>query len=123
MTNLGTNDFILDAAMFDNYEWLEVIEKTKVKQCKAYYDAFTKKEAQYRASGDSTGEQVFTFLGKLSSILVNPLQLEDTTFIEESIKDIFCKNEIFIAQELINQIQDAEFRARIADIRENAHTS
>jgi hypothetical protein len=116
MTNLENNNFILDATMFDNYKWLEVIEETKVKQCKAYYEAFKVKKSQYRDSGDSTGEHVFNFLSKLSSSSVNPLDLEDTTFIEKFIKDIFDINEIFIAQELINQIQDAEFRARIADI-------
>lgn len=108
---------------FDNSEWEKVVENSEKKECHYYSSAFFKKANECAENKDLTGQEVFTLLGGITSMMLKPesfsepfgpvavLQGSRSAIVED-----YNDNHLEILNEIITDIEDPEIKARIADV-------
>lgn len=116
--------FKLSADDLRNYNWQDLLAAHPDKQCRTYYQVFGRASARYRESGDHLGERVFAFLNVIASFSTN-FDSEDHPYrpvLRESdgrrslMPDDLTDPDLDVLQSIVNDIDDPEFRARVADI-------
>ncbi|MGP1386345.1 MAG: DUF7380 domain-containing protein [Thainema sp.] len=101
---------------FDRYQWVTVIDKIEPKQCQKYSQEFRVRAENYQLANDAVGQEVFTFLSSITSILMEPLGRKNMSFLEEEISSSLSDEQLTLLRELAVVVSDPELRARIADI-------
>jgi hypothetical protein len=107
---------LFDAADFDKYQWTEILDRVSPKQCRNYNEEFWAKAKAYQSSGDTLAQEIFKFLSETTSIVMEPLEPQNPSYIEKIIYESLSEKHLFILRELIGKIDDAEMKARVADI-------
>lgn len=101
---------------FDKYEWTEVLDQTSPKECWNYSKDFQKKVEVYELSNDTLAQEIFKFLSKVTSILMEPFELRSTSSIEAVMLTTLSDYHLGLLRQLVAAITDPEMRARVADI-------
>jgi hypothetical protein len=105
------------------YDWSSIIAACKERQCDHYFDLLGKKSTELGAAGDETGKQVFKFLATICSFHANydstgnpygPLWRsgDKRAVMAEDLTDA----DLQALSDLLPTIEDADFRARVADV-------
>ncbi len=105
---------LFESVDFDNYQWREVLDQTSQKQCTNYSEAFRAKA--YQLSNDTVAQDVFMFLSEITSVVMEPLETQNTSYIVKVISESLSEKHLSILRELVGKIDDPEMRARVADI-------
>ena len=109
-------ELLFDAADFDKYQWTEILVRVSSKECQNYSEGFLAKAEAYQASGDTLAHEIFKFLSEITSIVMEPLEVKNSSYVEKLIYDLLSEKHLSILRELISEIDDPEMRARVADI-------
>lgn len=123
MAEQTTSRFGVTATDLACYDWQAVIASSEDKQCYHYYEKLFKKSAELEKEGDRVGQHVFALLGTVCSFHANydstgnPYQPlwrsgDQRALMAEDLSEI----DLQTLSEVLPTIQDAELRARIADI-------
>lgn len=124
MTVAQESKFNISTDDIRQYEWQALIEACPKKGCRNFMGVFESAGADREASGDDRGKRVYSFLSALASCAANydskgnpygPMwQSVDgsRTFTAEDL----TASELAILKELLEEVVDPEFRARIGDI-------
>lgn len=120
MPEPGKSHFKITSAQIAEYDWQSVIASCEEKQCERYFDSLAKKSTELATNGDEIGKQVFRFLATICSFHANYDSTDNPygpwwrnrALMAEDLTD----EDLQALSELLPAIEDAEFRARIADI-------
>ncbi len=105
---------------FGNSEWEKVVENSEKKECHYYSSAFFKKANECTENKDLTGQEVFTLLGGITSMMLKPesfsepfgpvavLQGSRSAIVED-----YNDNHLEILNEIITEIEDPEIKASL----------
>ena len=107
--------FSFELEDFEKYQWKEIIDNSQVKECRQYSNLFEIEAKKYRQSNDKNGENIFAFLGILTSFFLETLTFELSNS-EKYYPNLFSEKNLNILNQLIENINDPEMKARMADI-------
>jgi Domain of unknown function (DUF4209) len=107
---------LFDTTDFDKYQWTKILGRVSLKECRNYSNEFRTEAAIHRSSGDTLAQKVFEFLSHISSILMEPLEPQNASYIEKVIDESLSEKELLILRDLFSKTDDPEMKARIADI-------
>ena len=107
---------LFDAADFDKYQWTEILGRVSLKECRNYSNEFRTEAAIHQSSGDTLAQKIFEFLSQINSIVMEPLEPQNVSYIEKIIDESLSEKELFILRDLVGKTDDPEMKARIADI-------
>ncbi len=117
MSQIKKNKPLFDIADFEKYQWLDVPASVNLKQCKDYSKEFKERAKIYELNSDSLAQEIFDFLGNITSSFMEPLGLYGhQSYTENFINESLSEQELFILRELVLQINDPEMKARVTDI-------
>ena len=116
--------FVIKKEDIDRTAWQQVLVEADQKLCSVYAKLFYQRAQEAGKAHDSRSEAVYTFLGAVAS---PELKLEtpsrdpfvpaaDLQYSRTPLPEDFSADELRIIKQLIESVQDAEFRARLADI-------
>ena len=111
-----TPEPLFDAEYFDKYQWTEILSRVSLKVCRNYSNEFRTEAAMHQSSGDTLAQKFFEFLSHINSIVMEPIELQNTSYIEKIIDESLSEKELFILRKLFGKADDPEMKARIADI-------
>ena len=124
MNTEETSRFKVDAEDLRNYSWQELLAAHPDKNCQTYYEVFGKAAAGHREIGDELGERVYSFLNIVASFFPNfgsemspyraMWQKPDGT--RSLIPDDLTDQDLDALQGIVREIEDPEYRARVADV-------
>jgi hypothetical protein len=108
---------------FDQCSWQEVITSSEKKDCKAYVSLLSQKAKEAEEQGDNKSQAVFALLYHICSLMLK-LDTPNEPFApmlifadrRSAIIDDFNEAHLKVLEEIASSINDAELRARIADI-------
>ncbi|MGR3177409.1 MAG: DUF4209 domain-containing protein [Candidatus Anammoxibacter sp.] len=107
----------------NNSGWQEIIEKCNDKECHVYSAVFFEKAKEFENKKDHRNQEVFAILGGITSLMLKPESLSEpyqpVIVLKDSrsaIIDDFPNDIINFLSEILDDISDAEIRARIADV-------
>ncbi|WP_423839081.1 DUF4209 domain-containing protein [Trichlorobacter lovleyi] len=114
--NISTDDL-------RQYDWQQLIDEHPEKEYRDFMAVFDKAAAEQGAAGDDRGKRVYSFLSAVASCYANYDQkgnpygpmwqtVKGRTFTPEDL----TASELDILSEILNDIADPEYRARIGDI-------
>lgn len=117
------SEIVVTKKIFDCIRWHAVIVNSSEKECGEYSRLFFAKAKDAQTSGDLKTQGVFLLLGDITSFMFRldskecpfgPMGTfgEKRTAIPQDLND----NHLDVFEELVEEISDAEFRARIADV-------
>ncbi|MDH3359663.1 MAG: hypothetical protein OEL55_02230, partial [Desulfobulbaceae bacterium] len=108
---------------FQKSGWEKILENSDKKECHSYGSEFFKKANECAENKDLTGQEVFTLLGDITSMMFKPESFSEpfgpVAVIQGSrsaIVEDYNDNHLEILGEIITDIKDPEIRARIADV-------
>ncbi len=107
---------LFDRADFDKYQWTEILDRARLKDCQIYSSEFQIEAAKYQALGDVLAQKIFGFLSYINSTEVELLYLQIPSSQEKKVDEFLSEKEISILRELIDNTDDFEMKARIANI-------
>jgi hypothetical protein len=105
------------------YDWQKIVTETQPHECHAYSEAFAKKAASLKETGDDKGNRVFRLLGAVASFWPNyesteapyqPMMVWNGK--RSAIPEDLTATDLDALAGILTEIQDAEFQARVADI-------
>lgn len=106
-----------------DFDWRSVLEAAQAPECQYYNTVLAKKEAELGAAGDNKGQRVFRFLAVVSSFWPNYDSIEEPYKPMATIEDRrtaipadLTPSDLDVLAHLLGEIDDAEFRARVADV-------
>lgn len=114
-------------ADFDRSNWQDILSNASSMTCDSYYSAFKQawSDATDNEDEDTDVAEVFRFIGKITSMWLDPSQSADDPFFPmmiftdgsrtPTVEDLNSE-ELEILAQVVNDISDPELRARIADI-------
>lgn len=116
--------FVVKKEDIDRTAWQQVLVEADQKLCSVYAKLFYQRAQEAGKAHDSRTEAVYTFLGAVAS---PELKLEtpsrdpfvpaaDLQYSRTPLPEDFSADELRIIKQLIESVQDAEFRSRLADI-------
>jgi len=116
--------FVIKKEDIDRTAWQQVLVEADQKLCSVYAKLFYQRAQEAGKAHDSRTEAVYTFLGAVAS---PELKLEtpsrdpfvpaaDLQYSRTPLPEDFSADELRIIKQLIESVQDAEFRSRLADI-------
>lgn len=73
MSQIKKNKPLFDIADFEKYQWLDVPASVNLKQCKDYSKEFKERAKIYELNSDSLAQEIFDFLGNITSSFMEPL--------------------------------------------------
>jgi hypothetical protein len=115
--------FDVTAADTRAYDWQAVVEAVTSRECQAYCEALGKKAASLEEAGDDKGSRVFRLLSTVASYWPN--YDDDTSPYRpwmvwegkrSAIPEDLTQADLETLTGILNEIRDAEFRARVADV-------
>jgi len=115
--------FGVTAADVRAYDWQAVVDGVASHECQAYCDALGKHATSLKEAGDDRGSRVFRLLSSVTSYWPNyddnaspyrPWMVWDGK--RSAIPEDLTQSDLDTLAELLGEVQDAEFRARIADV-------
>jgi hypothetical protein len=108
---------------FNRCEWQRVIAECRVRECVSYGEAFGKKALELEGANDPTGSKVFQLLRDVSffrldaSNRLNPFKtLMSYRGRRSALPADITDDDLGALRELTPTVEDAEFRARLADL-------
>jgi hypothetical protein len=108
---------------FDKFDWQKIVEVSDKKECHNYSTAYFKKANEFEKNNDLTGQEIFTLLGAITSMMLKPESFSEpfgpvAVFqgSRSAIVEDFNDNHLEVLNETINDIHDPELKARIADV-------
>lgn len=116
--------FKVSAEDLRSVPWKELLAAEQQKECSRYIQVFGRAARECKDSGDQLGEKAYGFLHTLASFWPNysssafpygPMRTEadgTRTLVPEDLLD----GDLDALKEIVEEIEDAEFRARIADV-------
>ncbi|MCE5193122.1 MAG: DUF4209 domain-containing protein [Candidatus Cryosericum sp.] len=116
--------FVIKKEDIDRTPWQQVLVEADQKLCSVYAKLFYQRAQEAGKAHDSRTEAVYTFLGAIAS---PELKLEtpsrdpfvpaaDLQYSRTPLPEDFSADELRIIKQLIESVQDPEFRSRLADI-------
>lgn len=105
------------------YDWQAIMDETQWRECQGYYEVLAGKAASLEKSGDDRGRRVFRLLAAVASYWPNydstesPYQPVINMGGKRSpIPEELTSADLDALAGVLNEIRDAEFRARVADV-------
>jgi hypothetical protein len=124
MSNEEASRFNINADDLRKYPWQEFLTAHTDKVCQAYYQVFGKAATECRDAGDEIGERVYSFLNVVASFHATPdsrtspyqpmWQKSDGT--RSLNPDDLTDQDLDALQGIVHEIDDPEYRARVADV-------
>lgn len=120
---MALSDIVLNLEDFHQVNWQKIIEKTEHKEYGVYSRRFFNAAKAVKADNQVEGS-VYEFLGHIASPMLNA-NSDDNVFSasvilpdgsRSAIPKDFNKEQLILIKELVPTIQDAELKARMADI-------
>lgn len=116
--------FSASADEIRNCPWHSLIQSSPERNCISYFSAFADAAGERAAAGDGTGARVYRFLSVVSSFLLNPDDLGSPfgpSWVglngrRSRLPDDFAPEDFAALSAILPEVEDAEFRARIADL-------
>ena len=116
--------FVIKKEDIDRTAWQQVLVEADQKLCSVYGKLFYQRAQEAGKAHDSRTEAVYTFLGAVAS---PELKLEtpsrdpfvpaaDLQYSRTPLPEDFSADELHVIKQLIESVQDAELRSRLADI-------
>jgi hypothetical protein len=116
--------FVIKKEDIDRTAWQQVLVEADQKLCSVYGKLFYQRAQEAGKAHDSRTEAVYTFLGAIAS---PELKLEtpsrdpfvpaaDLQYSRTPLPEDFSADELHVIKQLIETVQDAELRSRLADI-------
>ncbi|HZL83261.1 MAG TPA: DUF4209 domain-containing protein [Candidatus Deferrimicrobium sp.] len=116
--------FVIKKEDIDRTAWQQVLVEADQKLCSVYGRLFYQRAQEAGKAHDSRTEAVYTFLGAVAS---PELKLEtpsrdpfvpaaDLQYSRTPLPEDFSADELHVIKQLIETVQDAELRSRLADI-------
>lgn len=116
--------FVIKKEDIDRTAWQQVLVEADQKLCSVYAKLFYQRAQEAGKAHDSRTEAVYTFLGAVAS---PELKLEtpsrdpfvpaaDLQYSRTPLPEDFSADELRVIKQLIETVQDAELRSRLADI-------
>jgi len=116
--------FVIKKEDIDRTAWQQVLVEADQKLCSVYAKLFYQRAQEAGKAHDSRTEAVYTFLGAVAS---PELKLEtpsrdpfvpaaDLQYSRTPLPEDFSTDELRVIKQLIETVQDAELRSRLADI-------
>ena len=116
--------FVIKKEDIDRTAWQQVLVEADQKLCSVYGKLFYQRAQEAGKAHDSRTEAVYTFLGAVAS---PELKLEtpsrdpfvpaaDLQYSRTPLPEDFSADELHVIKQLIETVQDAELRSRLADI-------
>lgn len=124
MTENEKSRFNVNGDDLRDFDWQERLASHSDKDCRTYYSVFGKAAAGCRNAGEERGERVFSFLNVISSFFPNfgsdmtpyrPMR-QDSDGLRSLVPDDLTDQDLNALAEIVYEIKDAEFRARVADV-------
>lgn len=124
MSEAEASRFNVKAEDLRKYPWQERLAEHLPKECQTYYQVFGRGAAEYRDTGDEVGQRVYEFLNVISSFYPNfgshmtpyrPMR-QDYDGNRSLIPDDLTDQDLDALDGILPEIEDAEFRARVADV-------
>ncbi len=108
---------------FDKLDWQKIVEDSDKKECHNYSTAYFKQGNEFEKNNDLTGQEIFTLLGAVTSMMLKPESFSEpfgpvAVFqgSRSAIVDDFSDNHLEVLNEAIIDINDPELKARISDV-------
>lgn len=124
MTENEKSRFNVNGDNLRDFDWQERLASHSDKDCRTYYSVFGKAAAERRDAGEDRGERVFSFLNVISSFFPNfgsdmtpyrPMR-QDSDGRRSLVPDDLTDQDLNALADIVYEIKDAEFRARVADV-------
>lgn len=103
--------------------WVQVITSVTEKECDTYERLFVSKSIEAKEAGDKAGYAVFALLGALCSLMLNREKEDEPLgpkFVFSGMRSAmvqdFQDDQLTVLAEVLPSVNDAEMRARIADV-------
>lgn len=106
-------DIILSKDDFSSRPWVAVVEAAKKKDCWEYSSAFFAKASDAEKIGDLKSDQIFTFLAVVTHLHLH-LDTPNNVFSQSRLS--ITSQQLDLLRDLAPEVDDAELRARIADL-------
>lgn len=124
MNENGDRGFDLGREEVAKYPWQDILASEPKKECFAYWGAFLKAASQAKENGDKLGVRVYSFLLTLASFRLcvddkgNPYRSGRCDFDGKRWlqPDHLNPKDLDLLKAIVEDIEDPEFRARVADI-------
>lgn len=116
--------FGVNAEDIRSYPWQELLSVHPEKNCKTYFKVFGRAANERRDAADDLGERVYSFLNVVASFFPNfgsdmspyrPMR-EDSDGTRSLIPDDLTDQDLEALNGLVQEIEDPEYRARVADV-------
>ena len=124
MDSEQTSRFNVSTEDISKYPWSQLLDGHPIKECWSYYQVFGKAATECRDAGDELGERVYSFLNVVASFHATPdsrtspyhsmWQKSDGT--RSLNPDDLSEEDLNALQSIVQEIEDPEFRARVADV-------
>ena len=104
---------------FESSQWEGLINKCDVKECNKYSTIFFEKAREAESADNKTLQEVFSLLEIITSMMFDPSSKTNPFSSVWGMPDplsSFSENNLNVLNEIVNDVKDAEMRARIADI-------
>lgn len=116
--------FNVDASDLRDFDWQERLADHPEKDCQTYYQVFGSAATERRNAGDERGDRVFSFLNVVASFFPNFGSFSEpyrpmmtyTDGRRSLVPDDLTSRDLRALAEIVHDIEDAEFRARVADV-------
>ena len=106
----------VEKADFDQCSWQEVIASSEKKYCDLYLPLLGKKVGELELQGDTKSQAVFALLYHLCSFTLAFDKSSEPFIPQSALIDDFNESHLNVLEEIAVITNDAELRARIADI-------
>ena len=108
---------------FERCKWEDVVTSSERKDCKAYLRLFVEKAKEAEEQADTDCQKVFALLFHICSLLLQSSSPNETFGSmaalvggRSAILDDFNESQLMVLEEIVHDVEDAELRARIADV-------
>lgn len=120
----GTSRFNVTAADIRSYDWQNLLAEHPERDCKTYYKVFGRQAHECELNADDLGQRVFALLNAVASFFPNfgsemepyrPFaQFHDGR--RSLVPDDLSGQDLDTLNEIVGEIEDPEYRARVADV-------
>jgi hypothetical protein len=119
-----TSRFNVCAEDISKYPWSNLLDDNPIKECWSYCQVFGKAAAECRDAGDDLGERVYSFLNVVTSFHSTPdsrnspyqPMWQKSDGIRSLNPDDLTEEDLDALHATVHEIEDPEFRARVADV-------
>lgn len=113
----------IDVEKFQEIDWQGTLEEVEEQHVDKYHSIFFEKAEELENDGNSAGSMAYRLLGDVCSMYINDDNPDDpfgpmavTTNGRSAVVDDFSEDNLDVLDELLNDIEDPDLRARVADI-------